>query len=215
MGLTVTAFRYAAEPFFFSNAADKNSPQLFAKVNHYFVIVCCALLLGVSINMDVLQHFLRDDAYREGVAIVPILLLAYLFLGAYYNFSVWFKLTDKTYFGTLITAGGALLTISSNFLLIPHLGYVGSSIATLICYFCMAVACYLLGQKYYPIPYAMGKSILYISITTALVYGVNSIEIPNPWAATAFHVLVMVVYLAVVYFLERRYFRQPIPSSAG
>jgi O-antigen/teichoic acid export membrane protein len=210
MGLTVTAFRYAAEPFFFSKAADKNSPQLFAKVNHYFIIVCCVLLLGVSINMDILKHFLRDDAYWEGITIVPILLLAYLFLGAYYNFSVWFKLTDQTYFGTLITVGGALLTIGANFLLIPHLGYVGSSVATLICYFSMAVVCYLLGQKFYPIPYSMGKSILYILVTTLLVYGVNSIHLATPWLATGFHILVMVVYLIIVYLLERRYFRQPV-----
>ena len=210
MSLTVTAFRYAAEPFFFSNAADKNSPQLFAKVNHYFIIVCCIVLLGVGINMDLLKYFLTSEAYWEGLSIVPILLIAYLFLGAYYNFSIWFKLTDKTHYGTIITVGGAIVTIASNFLLIPIFGYWGSSLATLICYFSMALACYLFGQKFYAIPYSLVKSLAYILVTTVLVYGVNAFIIPNPWIATSFHFLVIALYLLIIYFLEKTYFRQPV-----
>jgi len=210
MGLTVTAFRYAAEPFFFSTAADKNSPQLFAKVNHYFIIVCCIVLLCVGINMDILKYFLTSEAYWEGLSIVPVLLIAYLFLGAYYNFSIWFKLTDRTYYGTIITIGGAVITIASNFLLIPIFGYWGSSLATLICYLSMTIACYLLGQKFYPIPYSTFKSLAYILITTLLVYGVNAVIIPNPWMAFAVHFLVIGLYLLFVYSLEKAYFRQPV-----
>ena len=210
MSLTVTAFRYAAEPFFFSNASDKTSPQLFAKVNHYFIIVCCVLLLSVGINLDLLKYFLRSEAYWQGLTIVPILLLAYLFLGAYYNFSIWFKLTDKTYYGTMITVGGAILTIASNFLLIPIFGYWGSSLSTLICYLSMTIACYWLGQKHYPIPYSINKSLAYILITTAIVYLINAITIHNPWMATAVHFLVIGLYLVVVYLLEKAYFRQPV-----
>lgn len=210
MGLTVTAFRYAAEPFFFSTASDKNSPQLFAKVNHYFVIVCCVLLLGVGINMDILKYFLADPAYWEGLYIVPILLLGYLFLGTYYNFSTWYKLTDRTYFGTIITVGGAIITVGANYVLIPMFGYWGSSWATLICYLSMTIACYWLGQKYYPIPYTIGKNILYILVTTALVYAVNAVEWPSQWIATTVHVIIILVYVSVLYLLERRYFYQPV-----
>ena len=209
MGLAVTAFRYAAEPFFFSNAADKNSPQLFAKVNHYFVIVCCVLLLGVGINLDVLKYFLGDTAYWEGLNVVPILLIGYLFLGLYYNFSVWFKLTDRTYFGTIITLGGVVITVGLNFLLIPKFGYMGSSWATLLCYLFMAIVCYLLGQKFFPIPYTILKSTAYIIFTTLLVYGVNAIVIPSIGLAVGFHLFIITVYLLVIYFLERRYFLQP------
>ena len=106
MSLAIQAFRYAAEPFFFSNASDKQSPALFAKVNHYFVIVCCILLLGVGINLDILKYFLGDSKYWEGLPIVPILLLGYLFNGVYYNLTVWFKITDRTYFATIITIIG-------------------------------------------------------------------------------------------------------------
>lgn len=210
MSLAVQAFRYAAEPFFFSNAVNTNSPQLFAKVNHYFVIVCCVLLLSVSINLDVLKYFLRSDKYWEGLAVVPILLVGYLFLGVYYNLSVWYKLTDKTHYGTWITVGGAMITITLNYLLIPHYGYIGSSWATLICYFAMAAACYWLGQKFYPIPYGVLKSMAYILITVVIIYAVNEIEIHIVWIAMGFHGVVIALYLFIVYLLERSYFRQPV-----
>lgn len=210
MSLAVQAFRYAAEPFFFSTAADKNSPALFAKINHYFIIVCCVLLLGVSINMDILKYFLAHEEYWQGLSIVPILLLAYLFLGIYYNLSVWFKLTDMTYVGTIITIGGALLTIAANYLLIPYFGYVGSSWAALLCYLSMAVACYFIGQKFYPIPYAIGKGLAYIIGTTVIVFWVNSVTIDTRWLSISFHAAVMAVFVVAVYFMERRYFRQPV-----
>lgn len=208
MNLAVQAFRYAAEPFFFSNARDKESPALFANVNHYFVIVCCVLLLGVSINLDILKYFLGSEKYWEGLIIVPILLLAYLFLGVYYNLSVWFKLTDKTYYGTIITVGGVVITFTANFVLIPIAGYLGSTWATLLCYFSMAVACYILGQRHYPIPYTVGKSMAYIIVTTAIIYSVNMITIENEWVSFGFHSIVILAYLAIVYLLERRNFSQ-------
>ncbi len=204
MNLAVQAFRYAAEPFFFSNASDKQSPQLFAKVNHYFVIVCCILLLGVVINLDVLKHLLGDSKYWEGLPIVPILLLGYLFLGVYYNLTVWFKLTDKTYYGTVITVIGAVVTIAANYYLIPLYGYMGSSWATLISYLTMTILCYVLGQKYYPIPYNVVKSVGYIVLTTALAYAVSLISIENQWAATSFHTLILIAYLFIIFLIERK-----------
>lgn len=204
MNLTIQAFRYAAEPFFFSNAAEKNSPQLFARVNHYFVIVCCIILLGVSINLDILKYFLGDPAYWEGLQIVPILLLAYLFLGIYYNFSVWYKLTDKTYYGTVITVIGMVITIAANYVLIPVAGYEGSSFAALICYASMTAICYFSGQRFYAIPYAINKALMYIGGTMLLVFGVNSISVANQILATAFHMMVVLIYIIVVYLIERK-----------
>jgi O-antigen/teichoic acid export membrane protein len=203
MNLTIQAFRYAAEPFFFANASDKNSPDLFARVNHYFVIVCCIILLGVGINLELLSNFLGKD-FREGLHIVPILLLAYLFLGVYYNVSVWFKLTDKTYYGTYITTAGAIITIAGNYFLIPVAGYEGSSIAALLCYLFMTVVCFVLGQKFYPIPYQTGKDLSYILGTTILVYAVNSIDVNNLWLASSFHMAIIAIYLLAIYLLERK-----------
>lgn len=203
MLLGVQAFRYAAEPFFFSNATDKNSPKLFAKINHYFVITCCIVLLGISINLDILKYFIGED-FWIGLSIVPILLVAYLFLGVYYNFSVWFKLTDKTYYGTWITVGGAVITISTNYFLIPIFGYTGSAWAALACYFCMTVSCFAIGQKIYPIPYKIIPSLVYLMATLFLIYSVNLIEIPHQAQATAFHVLIILIFIGSVYLLERK-----------
>ena len=204
MGLAIQAFRYAAEPFFFSNASDKQSPTLFARVNHYFVIVCCILLLGVGTNLDILKYFLGDSKYWQGLAVVPILLVGYLFQGIYYNLSIWFKLTDKTYYATIITVAGAVITIAANYVLIPIAGYLGSSWATLLCYFSTAAICYALGQKFYPIPYNVGKSLGYILITTILVYVVNGVVLEDQWLASGFHAGVFLIYVAVVYLIEKK-----------
>jgi O-antigen/teichoic acid export membrane protein len=204
MNLAIQGFRYAAEPFFFANASEKNSPQLFAKVNHYFVIVCCVILLGVVINIDILKHFLGKDVYFEGLYIVPMLLLAYLFLGVYYNFSVWFKLSDRTYFGTIITLVGVAITFGGNYLLIPLAGYAGSAWAALLCYFVMAMLCYWFGQKYYPIPYNLAAMFSYIIVTALLCYAVNYVKIPSQWLATGFHVIVMALYIGIIYLIERK-----------
>jgi O-antigen/teichoic acid export membrane protein len=212
MNLAIQAFRYAAEPFFFSQSNEKNSPQLFARVNHYFIIVCCLLFLSVSINLDILKYFLRDEEYWRGMQVVPVLLLAYLFLGIYYNISVWFKLTDKTYVGTLITIFGVFVTIVGNYYLIPVAGYMGSSIAAFLCYFLMAVVCYVLGQKYYPVPYLIWKDVSYITATVLLTYVVNyftnSFNNGDLIASTFFHFIIMLLYIAFIVLLERKGFKQ-------
>lgn len=203
MNLAIQAFRFAAEPFFFSNAIDKNAPKLFARINHYFIIVCCFIMLGVSLNIDLLKHFLRSDEYWEGLQVVPILLLAYLFLGIYYNLTVWFKLTDKTYFGTIISVGGAIITIGLNYLLIPQLGYVGSSIAALLCYVSMSVACYAFGQKYYPIPYKITPALVYILITCGLVWSVPHLTFSATWQSLLINNIIILIFAGAVYQLEK------------
>lgn len=211
MNLGIQAFRYAAEPFFFSNAHDKTSPLLFAKVNHYFIITCCVVLLGISIHVDILKQIFIGEQYWLALPIVPVLLLAYLFLGVYYNMSVWFKLTDKTYYGTLITILGAIITVAGNYWLIPLLGFMGSALAALLCYFTMALTCYLTGQRFYPIPYTLLKDVGYILATYCLLTVVNWIAFPNPWFATLFHVMVVLVFIGIIYLLERKNLLSPSP----
>ncbi|HEY5823841.1 MAG TPA: oligosaccharide flippase family protein, partial [Cyclobacteriaceae bacterium] len=208
MNLTVQSFRMAAEPFFFSNASEKNSPHLFARINHYFIIVACFIMLAVSINLDILKFiFLQKEEYWEGLNVVPPLLLGYLLVGVYYNFTVWFKLTDKTYFGTFITVGGVILTVILNLALIPIAGYLGSSWATAIVYGAMAVSCYLIGQRFYPIPYPILSGTAYITITYLLVYVVNGIRLSDQLVATSFHGCALIVFALVVYFIEKRNWR--------
>jgi len=149
------------------------------------------------------KHYISKE-YWDGLPIVPILLLAYLVIGCNYNFNVWFKVTDKTYFGTFINVGGAILTITLNYIFIPLGGYFASTLVTLIVFFAMAATCYLLGQKYYPIPYKIGQELLLIAITMGLVYSVSYVKIPSQIIATSFHFLVIIAFTGIVYLIERK-----------
>lgn len=206
MTLAIQAFRYAAEPFFFSQAQDKNSPQTFALVMKWFVIVCAAIFLFISVNLEIFGHFLRRPEYREGLMIVPVLLLANLFLGIYYNLSVWFKLTDKTKYGTYISFGGAGVTILFNLLLIPVLGYMGSAVATFICYFSMALACYLLGNRHYPIPYQVKTILAYVVVAIALVLMALFVPVENMWLRHGFHLALCIAFAAIIWLREKPQF---------
>ena len=207
MNLGIQAFRYAAEPFFFSNAKEKNSPELFARVNHYFIVACCVFLFAISVNIDVIKYLIGKE-YWPGLPIVPVLLLAYLFLGVYYNFSVWFKLTDQTYFGTIITVVGAVITIVANYFLIPVWGYMGSSMAALICYFSMTMICYSIGQKKYPIPYKVALDSVWILMTMITLYLAQTIVLENFILNTALHFGFTILFIAAAYFIERKGLRK-------
>lgn len=203
MTLAIQAFRYAGEPFFFSQAKEKNSPQTFALVMKWFVIACTFIFLFVSTNLEIFKRFISNPDFHIALAIVPILLLANLFLGVYYNLSAWFKLTDKTHFGTLIGFGGAAVTIVGNILLIPYLGFMGSAWATLACYASMALGCYALGQKYYPIPYPVGRMLLYLGLAIGLYLLSGQVSLDQGLWRHVFHLGLNGVFLLVVLAVEK------------
>ena len=163
MTLAIQAFKYAAEPFFFSKSTDKESPLLFGRLMHGFVIFTALLMMAVIVNIDLIATvFLRGEVYRTGLDVVPWLLLGGLFLGIYYNLSVWFKLTDRTHYGAYISGVGALLTIVLNWMLIPAYGYMASALITATSYFFMCLLSYAIGQRYFPIPYKTTAGLAYI-----------------------------------------------------
>lgn len=206
MSLIIQAFRYAAEPFFFSQSAEKNSPATFALVLKWFTLCCAFIFVGISLNLSWIGPlFLRRPVYLAGLSVVPILLLANLFLGVYYNLSVWFKLTDKTYYGTYIGAAGAVLTIALNFLLIPVLGYVGSAWATLACYFMMAALCWWLGERHFPVPYPVKRLLLWLGAAVLLVVGGQAAlrELPAV-AGYALGLGLPLLFMGLVYLVEAR-----------
>lgn len=166
----IQAFRMGAEPFFFKQAMGENPQRTYARVMKFFVIVVCAMFLFVALYLDVWKYFIQNPVFWQGLKVVPILLLANMFLGIYYNLSVWYKITNNIAAGAWITIGGALITIIINFLFIPTMGYVASAWATLLCYGSMMVACYIWGQKVYPVPYAWKKLCAYICIVVLLFY---------------------------------------------
>jgi O-antigen/teichoic acid export membrane protein len=168
MTILTQAFQYASEPFFFRHAEREDARQLYARVAQAFAAVGALAFAGVMLFLDVFQYFLGGGGYREGLGVVPILLMANLLLGLYYNVSVWYKLTDRTLMGAWIALGGALVTIALNLWLIPQIGYLGSAWATLACYASMLIATWLIGQRYYPVPYPVFRILLYVAGSLAV-----------------------------------------------
>lgn len=205
MSLGVQAFRYAAEPLFFSKVKAQESSILFSQVMHGFITIGCFILFAISVNLDLVGYlFLGKPAYREGIEIVPYLLLAYLLLGVYYNLSVWFKITERTYYGTYITSIGALVTIGMNVWLIPLLGYWGSVWAVVASYLTMSILCYYFGQKYYPIPYQVSRGLAYIIGTIGLVYLIRCIPLVCFPLAVVAHLVFTLLFALLLYRVEQK-----------
>ncbi len=205
MNLIIQAFKYAAEPFFFQQADNKNNPEVFAKVMHWFIICCSLLMVAVTVNLNIIGPlFLRGEGYEKGLDIVPILLLGYLFLGIYYNLSIWFKITDKTKYSLYITLIGAVITVLVIFTLIPILGFMGAALSTLLTYMVMATLCYMIGQKHYPVPYQIGRGIFYLSLAFLLGYIGFSMELSDPyWQFLAQNAFV-VAYVGIIVLMEKK-----------
>jgi O-antigen/teichoic acid export membrane protein len=169
MTIFIQAFRFAAEPFFFAQAGVNGAKETYARVMNYFVMACLAIFLGIMLFMDIVKYFIGSQ-YHEGLPVVPILLLANMFLGIYFNLSIWYKLTGQTGYGAWFTVTGAVITILLNVWWIPIIGYHGSAWATLICYFSLAVLSYLFGRKYFKVPYNIFRIILMIAFALVIFF---------------------------------------------
>jgi O-antigen/teichoic acid export membrane protein len=201
--LFIQAFRYAAEPFFLSQEKEKNAKETYAKVMTYFVIVCATIFLGVMLFMDVIKYFIPNEEYWVGLKVVPILLFANIALGIYYNQSIWYKLSGKTKYGAYIGIFGAVITVLLNYIWIPTYGYMGSAWATLICYASMMLLSFILSRKHYPISYNLPKIFLYLGLAFALYFSTVYLALPVGVFKYGIHSLVVLVFLGVIYFLER------------
>ena len=175
MTIFTTAFKYAAEPFFFNNADDKNSKKTIAVIMKYYVLFCLFIFLGTMMNLPWLKNAISPK-YQVGLDVVPILLLANLCLGVYWNLSVWYKLTGKTTYGAIITIIGAVVTLLINFIGIPHWGFMACAWATFSSYAIMMVVSYLFGQKHYPVNYNL-RSMVVFTILAISFYGISLLYI--------------------------------------
>ena len=206
LNLFTQAFNYASEPFFFRNANREDAKIIYAQVAQAFAIISSVAVLGIMLYIDVIQYFIGEN-YRQGLGIVPILLIANLFLGLYYSVSVWFKLVDRTNIGGWIAFGGSAITILVNLIFIPLLGYYAPAWAALICYGFMLTVCWVLGQRYYPIKRILlyiGLSIVFyeLSLYFRLLLE-NKIEL-----VLVVNTILFVLYLLILYKMERKDFLQ-------
>ena len=199
MILFIQTFRFAAEPFFFAQEKEGNSRKIYADVMKYFTIIMAFIFLGVTIFYDVIKGFLGSEYHDErGFLVVSILLLANLFLGIYYNLSIWYKLTEKTKYGAYLSIFGAIITLSLNFTLIPVLGFVGCAWATLVCYFSMTVASYYLGKRHFSVPYQVKRIALYLFGMLCIYFCIYFTNL-NMWINSLF----LLGFVIFVYRLEK------------
>lgn len=203
MTLFVMAFRLGIEPFFFNHSSHENAKNTYATITKYFTLFGCLILLIVVVYIDIFKRILIPNSqYWEALKIVPLILLANLFLGIYHNLSVWYKVTDRTKFGAYISVFAAIVTLALNYILIPIIGYMGSAIATLAAYGSMMVLSYLYGRKYYNVPYELKKIgaylILAIGFSSISFYFFNG----NIWVGTA----LLIVFAVIMFYFEKNAF---------
>ncbi|MDR1006750.1 MAG: oligosaccharide flippase family protein [Bacteroidales bacterium] len=201
MTLFIQAFKFAAEPFFFSKMKSEDAKQTYSRVMSVYTIFLCFIFLSVMAYMDLFQYFVGAE-YRVGLTIVPILLVANLFLGVYYNLAVWYKVSDKTIYGAYISIFGALITLILNYVLVPHYGYMGSAWTTLACYFAIMVACYLLGRRHYHISYPIKRLTLYFCAAIGLYFLMRVLPIENTILRLAANTTLLLAFAAAAYKLD-------------
>lgn len=220
MTIFIQAYKYAAEPFFFAQAKEKDAKEVYARIMDYFIIIVSLIFLGTMVYLDdfILPLFIRNDDYLQGRGVIPVLMMANLFLGVYYNLSIWYKLTGKTSWGAWLSLIGAVITLVLNFWWIPLsstslvYGYYGSAWATFICYASMMVLSYLIGQKYFPVKYNLGKFAGYLGLSVFL-YVLNTLIRPeNLIMSVTFHTFLVLVFLTVVYLVEKPKLSSFLPS---
>lgn len=201
MTIFIQAFRFAAEPFFFSQSKEKDSKETNAIIMKYFVIICSVIFLGTMMNMGWIQYFVGED-FREGLDVVPILLLANLFLGIFINQSIWYKLTGQTGYGAILTIFGALITISLNFYWIPRIGYMGSAWATLICYASMMILSYFWGNKHYPVNYDLKRIFGYLGLSLTLYFISLLVKTDNITISLVINNLLLAGFVIIIWKFE-------------
>lgn len=214
MVMFAQAFRYAYEPFIFARAKSEGEDrkQAYADAMKYFLIFGLLIFLGVMFFLPLLKHFLAPS-YWKGLGVVPIMMGAELCFGIYFNLSLWYKLTDRTQWGMYLSLLCFVLMLGLNLLLVPAIGipdgYMGSAWAALGAYFIVMLVSWLLGRRYYPIPYQTGRMLFFVLLAAAL-WGVSYLIPPHAslWITYPLRLLLLIIYAAAVYFTEIRKIRK-------
>ena len=214
MVMFTQAFRFAYEPFIFAKAKDHGEDRLqsYRDAMRWFVIFGMVIFLGVMYYLDILRHFIAVS-YFSGLKVVPILMVAELFFGVFFNLSVWYKITDRTVWGMWLSLLGLVVTVGLNVLLVPRYGYIGCAWAAFGCYGVMMLASYVVGRRHYPIGYNVPRLMLYF--VSGLVFWVVGEVIgmeAHPWTTMAMRTPLLALYVFMVLRIEGVSLRSIIPS---
>jgi O-antigen/teichoic acid export membrane protein len=171
----------------------------------YFVIFELLIFLGVTLYIDFAKYFI-DEKFWEGLSIVPIILFAKIFFGITINLSIWYKLTDKTRYGAYINLVGAIVIVSFNVMLIPVWGYMASAWGQFACYFSIMLLSFFLGRKHFRVDYDIKQIFVYTAFAVVLFLIKDNLSIEDMLLRTLVSTLLILLFVGVVYFRERRVF---------
>ena len=201
--LFVQAYKFAAEPFFFKQSKEADGKMIYVQMLNVFSFIVFSMFLLVTLFIDFFKYFINNPEYWAGLKIVPILLMANTFLGISYNLSIWYKLSGKTIYGVYITLIGAGITIVLNWFLIPTLGYVGAAWSTFACYTSIMVCSFLWGQKFYPIPYQIGKNLGFLALTLILFFADRFLALGVSPLGLFIKVVFLLIFAATFIWVEK------------
>ena len=214
MAMITQAFRYAYEPFVFSNGRDAKSKESQALVMKYFVMFTLLAFMVVVCYMDLFRYIIRRD-YWEGLRAVPIVMMAEILMGVYFNLSFWYKLTAKTYWGAVMSAIGCGVLVLVNVLLVPKIGYMACAWGGLAGYGTCVLLSYFIGQRHYRVPYPVPAILGWFALALALFFlraapaGQSSlITIDNLWLRLAYNTFIFALFLAALLWSERALVRR-------
>ena len=171
MAMITQAFRYAYEPIVFAKSKDADKTEYYASAMKYFLIFTLLAFLCVVGWMPLLQYIIGAD-YREGLGVVPVVMVAEIMMGVYFNLSFWYKLIDKTIYGAWFSLAGCLVLFAVNILFIPKYGYWACAWGGVAGYGTAMVLSYVVGQRKNPIPYPMKDILRYVAITVVLTMAI-------------------------------------------
>jgi O-antigen/teichoic acid export membrane protein len=207
MNMFIQAFRYSFEPFFFNHQKNNDSRIIYAHVMKYFVIFGSLIFLGITLFIDIFKIIIGSE-YHSGLQVVPAVLMANLFMGIYFNLSLWYKLSDKTWMGAWIAGIGALLTVITNVMFIPTMGYMGSAYAVLLCFVIMTVISYIVGQKYYKVEYDLKRILFYLGISVGFYYLSSWAHFSSSFLRYLLNISLFTGFIGIVFFAEKNDLRR-------
>ena len=202
MAMITQAFRYAYEPFVFAQGQGKESKESQALVMKYFVIFTLLAFLAVIAFMPLLKHII-DPRYWEGLRAVPIVMMAEIFMGIYFNLSFWYKLIAKTYWGAIMSAVGCFVLLAVNIIFVPRYGYMACAWGGFCGYATCMMLSYFLGQHFNPTNYPVKTIIGYFLLTIALFVLMTFTAKIGGWLSIALNILLLTIFLAVLAFNEK------------
>lgn len=197
MALLTQAFRYAYEPFVFGKSRDKDNREMYAVTMKFFIIFTLLAFLAVVFYMDILKYLI-GSSYWEGLHVVPIVMMAEIFMGIYFNLSFWYKLKDVTYWGAIMSVIACAVLLGVNFIFVPRYGYVACAWGGLAGYGTAMLLSYFIGQHYYPIRYDIKGIARYFAIALAMFGAFKVMPIENIWVRMAVGTLLLLLFVAYI-----------------